>query len=1013
MKIEKITASALSLAIGLSSVPAVMNANAEKIEILNIAETLESDKVTAIEELIVKADDFSIGDVNNDGIVDASDASEILKEYAAAATGNPSVLSEAQKKAADVDNNGIIDSSDASCLLAYYAYAATDPNALSAEEIYKKYNGLFVPTNTTPVTTASTTATVTTTATTTVTSQNPADPTMVTKIVLSKTKMTLNIGHQDVALLSYEPSTAIETGITWTSSNEKVATVNNNGWVMGVSAGTCIITAQSHRNPNVTATVEVTVIDPNAPATTTATTATSSATTTTSAAATSASTTNASTTVSTASATNTSTVTSSATAASSSQTTTSVTASSESSTASTTADPKVVSEIKLSKEELNINVGYLDVSYISVLPVTATEMKGFTWTSSDESIATVDDQGWVTAKSAGTCYVTVTSMSNPSVSAKIKVNVTDPYKVSKITLTDYELTIPVNGTGISYVKMEPETAADFSEIWSSSDNSVATVDGNGLIKGIKAGSCTVTVTSKNNPNVSAEIKVTIVDNSTDTTTSASTTSSSTETTATDSATTSVSSSVSETTSTSASTVGVTSIGITKSVMNLAVGENDYTQVTLFPVNASNKNIIWKSSDEKVAVVDNGKVTAVGEGSCEITVQSADNPVIATTVKVTVSKAVATTVTSTSTTATTTVSTSTQPAETNKITKIDLSKTSMTLNVNEQDISFVTMSPASVADKGEIWTSSDTSVATVNEWGWVTAKKAGSCTITVTSTNNPDVKAYINVTVIDNSVNKIQNISLSKTSMTLNVNEQDISYVTMSPASVADKGEIWTSSDTSVATVNEWGWVTAKKAGSCTITVTSTNNPNVKAYVYVTVIDNSVNKIQNISLTKTSMTLNVDAVDISYVTMTPASVADKGEIWTSSDTSVATVDECGWVTAKGVGSCVITVTSTNNPNVKAYINVTVTGNGVSANTVNKIVLTDYELTIPVEKLGISYVTMLPETAINKGEIWSVSDDSIASVDQDGWIYGRRQGICYVTVRSQDNPSVYAVIKVTII
>ena len=53
---------------------------------------------------------------------------------------------------------------------------------------------------------------------------------------------------------------------------------------------------------------------------------------------------------------------------------------------------------------------------------------------------------------------------------------------------------------------------------------------------------------------------------------------------------------------------------------------------------------------------------------------------------------------------------------------------------------------------------------------------------------------------------------------------DISYVTMLPENAPDKGEIWTSSDESIATVDQWGWVYGKKAGTCIVTVTSTSNP---------------------------------------------------------------------------------------------------------------------------------------------------------------------------------------------
>ena len=68
---------------------------------------------------------FTLGDVDESGIIDASDASDVLAAYAAVQTGGDSPLSENQKKAADVDGSTVIDASDASTILAFYTYAQT------------------------------------------------------------------------------------------------------------------------------------------------------------------------------------------------------------------------------------------------------------------------------------------------------------------------------------------------------------------------------------------------------------------------------------------------------------------------------------------------------------------------------------------------------------------------------------------------------------------------------------------------------------------------------------------------------------------------------------------------------------------------------------------------------------------------------------------------------------------------------------------------------------------------
>ena len=79
---------------------------------------------------------IKLGDVNNDGAIDASDASDVLKEYAILATGGSSTFNAKQKIAGDTNEDGAVDSSDASNILAYYAYTAT-----GGKDTFKQFLG--------------------------------------------------------------------------------------------------------------------------------------------------------------------------------------------------------------------------------------------------------------------------------------------------------------------------------------------------------------------------------------------------------------------------------------------------------------------------------------------------------------------------------------------------------------------------------------------------------------------------------------------------------------------------------------------------------------------------------------------------------------------------------------------------------------------------------------------------------------------------------------------------------
>ena len=135
-----------------------------------------------------------------------------------------------------------------------------------------------------------------------------------------------------------------------------------------------------------------------------------------------------------------------------------------------------MAEIKLSKTEIELKVGGDgDISMVTMLPKTAKDKREI-WTSSDENVAAVNYEGWISPIGEGTCTVKVQSVNNPLVSAEIKVTVVDPNKVREIKLSKTEISMPVGGEDISMVHMIPANATNKGEVWISSDESIATVD---------------------------------------------------------------------------------------------------------------------------------------------------------------------------------------------------------------------------------------------------------------------------------------------------------------------------------------------------------------------------------------------------------------------------------------------------------------------------------------------------------------------------------------------------------
>ena len=162
------------------------------------------------------------------------------------------------------------------------------------------------------------------------------------------------------------------------------------------------------------------------------------------------------------------------------------------------------------------------------------------------------------------------------------------------------------------------------------------------------------------------------------------------------------------------------------------------------------------------------------------------------------------------------------------TSVALNKTTLTLDTGKTSNLKATVYPSNASNKKCTWSSSNTSVATVDKNGKVTAKKAGTATITVKTANGKT--ASCNVTV--QAVQAVPtSVSLNKTSLTLDVGKSYTLTKTVSPSNAATS-YTWRSSNTSVATVDSNGKVTAKKAGTATIMVKTSNGKTATCKVTV-------------------------------------------------------------------------------------------------------------------------------------------------------------------------------------
>lgn len=232
-------------------------------------------------------------------------------------------------------------------------------------------------------------------------------------------------------------------------------------------------------------------------------------------------------------------------------------------------------------------------------------------------------------------------------------------------------------------------------------------------------------------------------------------------------------------------VSVTGVKVSPTSLTLVEGETGDLIATVSPDNADNKTVTWASKDGSIASVSNGRVTGIKVGSTIIVVTTDDGGFNATCSVTVISPAIS-------------------------ISSISLSKTELTLIEGDSETLTATVKPDDATDKTVRWSSSDPSVATVDE-GEISALKEGTATITAMA---GEKTASCKVTV-EKKVIAVESVEIDKTEIELVEGESFTLVATVKPDDATDKTVTWTSSDTAVATV-ENGKITAIKEGIATI-----------------------------------------------------------------------------------------------------------------------------------------------------------------------------------------------------
>ncbi|ATA74141.1 Ig-like domain-containing protein [Capnocytophaga sp. H2931] len=415
-------------------------------------------------------------------------------------------------------------------------------------------------------------------------------------------------------------------------------------------------------------------------------------------------------------------------------------------------------------------------------------------------------------------------------------------------------------------------------------------------------------------------------------------------------------------------IHVTSVTLEKNELELTEGDNHKLSVIVLPEDATNASVSWESSNTDVATVDaKGLITALKPGTVEITVTTEDGEKTAVC-KVTIAPRFI------------------------HVISVSISPEKLTLIEGDTHSLTTTILPAEATNPKVMWNSADSTIATVNEMGELTALKAGVVTITATSEDGGK-RALCEVTV-EAKIIEVESVRLSEEQITLVEGNTYSLTATVLPADATNKNIHWTSENEAVVTINEGGFLTAHKAGTATVVVTTESGK--KTAICRVTVETKVIAVESVSLSEEQITLVEGNTHSLTATVLPANATNKKVTWTSANTAIATVDDLGKVTGVASGTVYITAT-TEDSKKTASCKVTVSKKVI---TVAYVSLDNETITLLEGDTKTLVATVSPTNATNKKITWTTTDKTIATVDANGKVTAITAGVVSITATTED-------------
>ena len=546
------------------------------------------------------------------------------------------------------------------------------------------------------------------------------------------------------------------------------------------------------------------------------------------------------------------------------------------------------------------------------------------WSSTDVTKATVNQNGLVTFKSSGTVSIIATSDDNPTVTAICNLNIQVP--VVSVALDELAKTMYVGQSARLTYTILPTNASTNAVSWTSTNPSAVTVDNTGKVTAKSVGSSVIILkTIDGGYSVYCTIIVKQV---------------------------------------------ATTVKFDVSELNLKTGEYYYIKTTLTPKNSTDNGLVWESSDTKVATVDSdGKVVAKKAGEVIVMARTEAGGIAYCKVNVT------------------------QPVQ-----SLLLNFSEKTIYVKTKFTLEVSITPSSATNLNVTWKSSNEKVATVTKSGEVTGLIGGTAIITCATADGGFTSSCV-LTVRET----VTTIKLDFDTYNLGVEKTFKLTATVSTETATNQDVIWSSSNDKIATVNQKGKVTGISNGYVSITAMALDGSEVETSCEVRV----VTPVESITISDNYISLYIGDSETLKATISPKNATIRTVMWTSSDPSVAIVDDDGVVTALKAGEAKISAETLDNSGKKQICYVVVNDRVPSTG----ITLQDKKVTMVPGEERIVEIVLIPSVSTDS-VTWSSDNPSIAKVDKKtGKITALATGKAYISVMTDSGKT--ASIEVTVI